>query len=80
MNAIRVALGFYFSIVVGTALLFMVVDVLLWSYLRNKWEKMRIAPKAKFIFLSTVLGVVERTILTGAFLLGEGTIVAAWHV
>jgi hypothetical protein len=66
MNALRVIAGFAFSIVVGHFVLWSLIERTLWPYVRRHHPPDPDHHKSR---LSWLVGILERTIYTGAFLL-----------
>ena len=87
MNVGRVIAGFAFSVVVGHFVLWWLIEKTLWPYVRQKYVQNKEHEKSR---LSWMVGVLERTIYTGALLLpGSGIqliagflavkVAARWH-
>jgi hypothetical protein len=66
MNGLRLIAGFVFSIVVGHFVLWSLIEKTLWPYVRRHHPPDPDHYKSR---LSWLVGILERTIYTGAFLL-----------
>src|ERR1035437_6879639 len=65
MNVLRVIAGFAFSILVGHIVLWLLIEKTLWPYVRKHHPPDPDHQKSR---LSWMVGILERTIYTGAFM------------
>ncbi|OAN64197.1 hypothetical protein A8B79_12685 [Balneola sp. EhC07] len=76
MDIQSIVLGYIFSTIISTIILWILIDKLGWNYLAKKLQ----IPKKEPGILTLPMGVVERVLYTTAFLVYEPTIIGIWLV
>ena len=83
MDPKTVLIGLAFATFGGAIVITLIVDFCLWKYARGQWKKQGKQVdeyEGKFWPLSLLLGILERAIYMGAFLMGNLTLVGGWLV
>jgi len=74
MDPLQAVIGFSIATIGGTLVLWLVIDKWSWGYIHQKME----IPRKEAVTLSLPLGLLERALYFGAFVLGAYSWIGVW--